>query len=212
MPGKKGRSGFPAGQPNPKRTVYQKELDRADMISLMRKGYTKAAIARELKLSHTTVVRDWRATLEEIKEQKELDLHEYLTIKREQLSEIAIRAWEAYEASKSVKKPVYEEDQKSGKLTLVMVDTPCEPNTNHLRVVLEALKEESELVGAYPKKGSSKGGGGNAGVTINWGMLMAGLPPPGEAVPDEVEQEIEQLLQIGRPLQPLPIESRRVDE
>ncbi len=193
MAGKTGRSGSNgAGKTAPKRSKEQRLLDRVEMVHLLREGCSKSAIAAKLGVHATQISYDWKIVVKELAQSRDRDLDELITVKIEEYGHLKREAWAAWHQSKVELKPVYKTDEKTGKLTLEYVETPCEPNPAHLKTVLECLKAECDLLGLYPKKEVSIKG--TVSQAINWDIL-AGLPPDGQECPDEVELEITRRLE-----------------
>src|SRR5262245_2052021 len=87
----------------PKRTKAQRELDRAEMLKLLRRGWTKARIGERLGVHRTQVDYDWNAVLKELQADRERDTEKLIEAKKEEYAEVKREAWDAWERSKEDK-------------------------------------------------------------------------------------------------------------
>jgi hypothetical protein len=189
------------------RTPDQRELHRAEVVRLIRRGYTKSAIAAHLRVSPNTITEDWKVVIRQIRADQTEDLKEYIACKLQEYSEIKKEAWEQWDKSKQdARKRVRERnlrvieprDKKKGTppKTGLVVTKDVSTRTGqcgdprYLQVILNCLSAERELLGLDPVKEVTI-----KGKTSLWDILANGIPDTD--LPDEIEQQLEQLLGPG---------------
>lgn len=214
MAGKKGRSGTTNTRAKgPKRTDDQLILDRAETVSLLRRGWTKTAIATKLGVHPTQISYDWKKILKELVAARDTDLEELIAIKLEEYAEIKREAWEAWERSKRERnRRVLEsstygpsgggsgDDGDSGggsggseRTREVLTVDDGQWSSEYLKTIVQCLNAERELRGLNPVKDAKPAN--NNTVNINWDVLASAIPPAGVPLPDPVEEKIMALLQ-----------------
>lgn len=218
MAGKKGRSGTTNTRAKgPKRTNDQLILDRAETISLLRRGWTKTAIATKLGVHPTQISYDWKKILKELVAARDTDLEELIAIKLEEYAEIKREAWEAWERSKRERnRRVLEsssssssgggdEDEGTGgpsggrgseRTREILTTDDGQWSSEYLKTIVQCLNAERELRGLNPVKDAKPQ---NNTVNINWDVLASAIPPAGVPLPDPVEEKIMALLQEADP-------------
>jgi hypothetical protein len=112
--GQPGRSGTTTGVSGPKRTEDQRTLDRIETVRLMRRGWTRTAIAERHGVHPSTISWDFKAILRELNESRDRDIDELVAVKLEELGELKREAWSAWERSKLDHKKVMTESGPCG--------------------------------------------------------------------------------------------------
>lgn len=210
MAGKPGRSGTTNTRAKgPKRTNDQLILDRAETVSLLRRGWTKTAIATKLGVHPTQISYDWKKILKELVAARDSDLEELIAIKLEEYAEIKREAWEAWERSKRERnRRVLEsstyggsgaggEDGEGGggseRTREVLTVDDGQWSSEYLKTIVQCLNAERELRGLNPVRDAKDKTTNN--IQINWDVLASAIPPAGVPLPDTVEEKIMALLQ-----------------
>lgn len=182
------KQGTTTTRSNPRnhRTSQQRELHRAEVAKLTRKGYSLQMIAEELKVSYATVKQDWKAILTEYRENRDEDTEALVQAKLQEYAEVKREAWKAWERSKLG--TVEEEERESlsnkggSRRTLSRIKKSSAGDSTFLIVIADCLKAERELLSLNPtKKVEVKG-------NMTWDVLSQAIPD-GE-VPDEIENAI----------------------
>lgn len=83
-----------------KRTPQQLELQRAEMLSLIRRGYTQLSIAAKYGLSPQQVSYDYKIVIKQVMADKNKDAEALVAMKLAECEEIKREAWAAWERSK----------------------------------------------------------------------------------------------------------------
>ena len=191
-----------------KRTPEAIKLDRAETVRLLRRGWTKTAIAEKLGVHPTQISYDWKIIITEINAARDKDLEELIAIKLEEYGEIKRQAWEAWEKSKKERtKHTQEVSQGLDGSDRVKDITSREGgnyNGDHLRTILNCLSAERELLGLNPAKKIEGRISGTA--TIDWDKLAGAIPPSGTPLPDNVEDKIMGLLKSVNAQKPVVLD------
>jgi predicted transcriptional regulator len=88
-----------------------REENLAKMAQLMRRGYTQSVIARELGISQAQVSYDWKQLRQELRESRaDKDVKDAVDLQLEQLAEVKMEAWRAWEKSKEDARRVEQEE------------------------------------------------------------------------------------------------------
>jgi predicted transcriptional regulator len=83
------------------RGVEEREQQKATIARLMRRGYTQTVIAEELGISQAQVSLDWKQLRLELREHRgKTDVEAEVDSRLEQLAEVKMEAWRAWEKSK----------------------------------------------------------------------------------------------------------------
>lgn len=180
--------------PNRKRTGMQITLDRAEMVNLMRRGWTQGQIAEHLGLSEQQVSADWRAVLKQLSQQQSEDVKAEVAIKCEEYGLLKREAWAAWEASKrdSVKKAHKSTTNNFGEQTTQETEVKeGRGDPRYLKIVCDVLKDERELKGLDAPKELNVNG------TLTWdvfsGILQQQQPPEDQI--DEIEGAVMRALE-----------------
>ncbi len=217
--------------PNPKSNrgkIERVASRRAEMVALLRKGWTYAMMREEKwpNLTLTAIARECTLALQELADLREEDARVVLERKLEELAEIKRRAWECYEHSLRPKQKVTEKqglvwedkahiDKLTGKPSVVRKPTmrviekttqtsDPEPQGKWLSLVLECIKQERELLGLdRPRQVEVK-------ASFSWDAMVKGvadhIDDKGQ-VPDTIEAKLRQLRERG-PNDPAVIAAR----
>jgi transcriptional regulator with XRE-family HTH domain len=193
-PKKPRRTTNPSGRrPGHSRTPAQRVADRAETLSLLRRGWTQTDIAAKLGVSQSQVSYDWHMVARRMARDMEEDAKHLVLLKLEEYGEIKREAWKAWEDSKREQVTLTTEETSTpaspGRRGTIRrretsVLTPGMAGVGYLRLVLQCLEAERNLLGLDQAKKVQMGGR----VTLNWDILSQGIPEDG--VPDEVEAEI----------------------
>ncbi len=178
-----------------KRSNPQRQLDRIEMVKLMRRGWTQVQIAEKMGLSVTTITHDWKVVIREVAETRNKCVEELVAMKLEEYAEIKREAWKQWEESKKdYQRRVLETYTKAdGTMTMKESETlqgQC-GDSSYLSIILQCVNAERELLGINPVKEIK----GSMTTTLNWDVLLRGLPPG--PVPDVIEAEIEKVVREG---------------
>lgn len=124
----------------PKRSPVALVVDRAEMVKLMRRGYTQSTIAERFGVSQQQISKDWLNLHDEMKNEVKRDYVVVVNMRLEQLGEVLREAWEALEQSKS---KVDKDGNEFSK--------PADPE--YMRVILSTIDQMCDLEGvAVPKR------------------------------------------------------------
>lgn len=201
-----------------KRNAAQKRDNYARMQKLMLRGYTFRQVATILGLSHTQVRADWQKVLDEMVKEQEADTKRLIAAKLAQLQDTRRHAWEGWVRSKKdIMKEVKEEapeqecfkcggegKNEKGKTCgfckgkgirggVNKITTTRQgriPDANFLRVVLDCLTQERELLGITPAT--------QVNIGFDWDTLAKGIPANGQ-VPDRIEEELQKAMALLSP-------------
>lgn len=184
---------LPEGSKNKRgmaRTPVQREEALLTVANLSRRGYSQSEIASKMGVTQQQVSYDLQIIKKRYAAMQEEDFLAYRYEKILQLKDIRREAWEAWEKSKEDYRKLVQEDytdSKGGTSTKITDITEGRiPANEFLKTILETLKEENELMGAYPtKKLDIKA------EVINWDQIM-GLALNG--VPNVVEDALKKQL------------------
>lgn len=171
----------------PVRNRYQKEWDRAEVARLMRKGWTRTAIAERLKVSVATVSSDWAIVLKEMNDNREADAKAATDIMVESLLEVVREAWDAYERSKKSFEKTVEEETTGGGMVggLRTKNTRIRegrlPSNEYLNTIAKCFHQIAELRGLYPSKTIDL----NAQI-VNWDLIMGASDASGDVIEAEI--------------------------
>jgi hypothetical protein len=83
-----------------KRTPSQIQLDRAEMVTLLRRGWTKKAIAAKFGLHETQISYDWKRVLMGVQDDMRDESELAVIAQLERNAEVEREAWQAWEKSK----------------------------------------------------------------------------------------------------------------
>lgn len=183
------------------RTNEQKMLHRAEMVRLMRRGWSKYQIAEHLGVSYQTVLKDWRKITADMAVEADEDAKTLRDRKLEEYAEVKKEAWEAWERSKRLAIQQTEESSTSpsGKVgtkkSRVVKNQAGDPRFLHQ--ILQCLESERTLLNLDPVK--------QVGITanvINWDALAGVIG--GASLDDQVERQIEAAVRGEEYLLPAP--------
>lgn len=127
------------------------QVDRKKIVKYLRRGWTQTQIALELGLHPVTVNREWKLIREEFKNELKEDHEGILDQKLEELSEIKLEAWSAWEKSKEDAIKRTEETNERGGRSSETVEGQC-GDPRFLLVVKQCIDRECELLGLNPEK------------------------------------------------------------
>lgn len=156
-----------------RRSPTQRELDRAELVKMVRRGWTQAAIAQRLGVTPKQVQVDWQIVVKEMRESRDEDALVHIAIKLEEYAEIKREAWEAWEASKEARQKIMLErygkkPSKNGKkgdkggMKITKTKEGRLPGSEYMRIILDCIKAERELMALDPTKETRITG------TISW--------------------------------------------
>lgn len=178
---------------NRKRSESQVILDRAEMVNLMRRGYTQAAIAERLQLSPAQIAYDWKAALKQLLAQQTDDTKACVAIAVEQYGLIQQEAWREWEKSKKGgvkrgRKTTQNHNGRGSEEESTEV-TEGRGDPRYLRVVMDCIAHIRELKGLDAPKELNING------TLTWDVFSGVLEhePTDEEV-DEIEGLIRKAL------------------
>jgi hypothetical protein len=190
---------------------------RAEMVALMRKGWTYAMIQEKWPTwTIKRIQQECYDALQELADVRQEDARLILERKLEELAEVKRRAWECYEKSLLPTKHVTEKegtvledsakiDKQTGKVKVVKrprwktverVTTLSDPqpNSKFLSIVLECIKQERELLGLdRPRQVEVK-------ASFSWDAIVKGVSGHVDAtgqVPDTIEERLKQMRERG---------------
>jgi hypothetical protein len=189
---------------------------KAEMVSLLRRGWTYSMIAEKYDISLTNAATTCVRALQELRDLREEDARLVLEQKLEELAEVKRTAWDAYSVScrgrteiKEKKGLVWEDrahiDTTTGKVSVVKrpvmktvekittVSDP-DPSSKMLSVVLECIKQERELLGLdRPRQVEVRN-------TFSWDAIVKGIKDgldESGKVPDSIEERLRRLRDQG---------------
>jgi hypothetical protein len=204
---------------NRKNDRYRRHDRRKQVARLYLRGSSQTEIAHQLGCSQPTVSNDLAAIRRDWLASATRDVEEATAQKLAEYAEAKKEAWRAWDKSKEDFQRRGEEIEQEhdcpvcegsgtnmrggrckscdgtgaksevGKVTQT-TEGQC-GNPSYLRVVLECLEAERELLGLDPAKEVSVKGRMQV-ATINWKLLAAGIPEG--PVPDIIEEEIQKAL------------------
>lgn len=175
------------------RTNEQRELDKAKIPSMLRRGLTPQMIAEELGISYAMVKRDWKVVLTELREQRDEDTEALVQAKLQEYAEVKREAWEAWERSKlgTIEEEEKESSSNRGgtRRSHIRKKITSAGDSTFLTIIQNCVKEERELLSLNPtKKLEVKG-------NMMWDVFSQAIPE-GE-VPDEIENSIRVALEAS---------------
>jgi hypothetical protein len=159
-----------------KRNGAALEADRAEMIRLMRRGWTQAMIADRMGLSRQQITYDYRIVLKEMAEERTEGAKELVAMTLERLAEVAAEAWAEWDRSKQDRSKREEAHQlsrppirpngrlKRGQTTAQALAVKMQHvrttltterhlgDPRYLEIILAATREAARLQGLYPAK------------------------------------------------------------
>jgi hypothetical protein len=152
---KKGVTGTGA-----KRTELQRETDRAEMMRMLRRGYTHSMVAERLGVARSMVSYDFQVVMKQIIADRTADTEAIIAAKLQEYAEVKREAWEAWERSKEdvtrrTREGSSRSDGKGESSEGKRVSETTEIRTGdprYLETVLNCLKAERELLGLNPAK------------------------------------------------------------
>jgi transposase-like protein len=137
------------GDRTPKRTPDQIQLDRAEMVQLLRRGWTKAAIAEKFGLHPSQISYDWKRVLTRVQDDMRDEAGLAVAAQLERNAEVEREAWQAWEKSKQPGvKHVKESRRRQVKVEAKGDDTP--PATESV------MEPEREIVTAEGRVGDPR--------------------------------------------------------
>jgi hypothetical protein len=189
---------------------------RAEMVSLLRRGWTYSMIAEKYDISAATAAKTCVLALQELRDIREEDARLVLEQKLEELAEVKRTAWEAYAKScqgrtevKEKKGLVWQDtahiDTTTGKASVVKrpvmktiekvtTTSDPEPSAKMLNVVLECIRQERELLGLdRPRQVEVRN-------TFTWDSIVKGIKDGLDEqgrVPDSIEERLRKLREQG---------------
>lgn len=193
-----------------KRTKAQRDLDRAEMVRLLRRGWSRLRIAEHMGLSEGTISSEWRIILKQVVKNRDVEVAEKVALLLEEYDEVKREAWEAWEESKKERKKVVveefamlskrpgssEEDEDEGNPTgsgfgrkSVRTTTTKEkrlPGNEYLKTILACLDSMAELQGLIPEKRVAVVG------SVDWDAFIKEV---GDEPPDVIEAKLLALTQ-----------------
>jgi hypothetical protein len=188
---------------NRKNDQYQRCERQRQVAELYLRGRSQVEIAYELGCSQPTVSNDLAAIRREWRATTTRDFEEATVQKLAEYAEVKKEAWRAWDQSKEDFRRRVEEIEPDRECPVCdgsgmnMRQQPCRScdgagtmggvgkltqttvgrcgDASHLRVVLDCLKAERELLGLNPAKEVSVKGRKQV-AAINWNLLAAGIP------------------------------------
>lgn len=147
----------------PKRTTAQREQDLAELLRLLRRGWTQRQAAERLGVAPSQIAYDWKVLLKRLQVEQMGDTEALRNQKVEQLLEVRREAWEAWERSKQDRERRTAETitetegggQPAGQTRTKAVKQVEGrlPEDAYLRTVIMTIQEEAKLDGcAAPLK------------------------------------------------------------
>lgn len=205
--GGKARSGM-KGAKGPRRTPIQRTLDKAEMVRLLRRGWTRTEVAELLEVHPSMITYDLNQVLREELENQEKDTEVLRRLKLEEYREVKKEAWDAWERSKLEKTFKTLETKSAGDYSYDKETTHIEKpvgEARYLHTVLQCLDSERELLGIDPpKKVDIKGEHTVVDVSMTWDQLAQAYHR-GKVDVDVVERSIQGALQAAQaPEEPSP--------
>ncbi len=182
--------------PGQVRTVKERQLDRARVVEMIRRGKTLTAIAIEMDCPVALVASDWKKIREETVLAVKDDLDGIRVQKLEELSAIKDEAWKAWERSKTDKTKLVETSNSSGGSVTETTEGQC-GDPRFLLVVKQCVDMECDLQGVKPDQKATL-----PGEAISWDSLYR----TAEEVARRVNPVTEQLRLMARSLtSPKPV-------
>jgi hypothetical protein len=185
------------------------------MVSLLRRGASKARVAEKLGLSPQTIRHDWRLVLKRLIADRNVDAAAIKARLLEELEEVKAEAWDQWDRSKEDahketmvsslfpggeqaeggKDEQGAEDEAiskgPGKIVLSIppkVTTVREGqcgNPIYLNVIRSCIEQEAELEGLLDRKSQTNV---NVGISMDWAAVLEAMGQMGEV--DAVEQQV----------------------
>lgn len=188
------------------RSAVQRDLDRAEVVKLFKRGWTIDSIAYYLGRTPEQVEADWLVVAKRAMQVREREAVEKVAMILEEYAEVKAEAWQAWEKSKedhtkfvtekssSSKKPSKdgEEDNDGGGnrpkfiKRIKHVDGRL-PGNEYLKTILQCLDAEAELQNLKPKKQLE------VKAAFEWDMLAEEVKSD---PPDRVEERL-RLIQVA---------------
>jgi predicted transcriptional regulator len=101
MPERKGKAPLKSGgKLGTNRSPREREMDRLEMVKLLRRGYTQQEVADIIGISQAQVCYDWKIVISKLRNESDTARDELIAIKLEEYREIKREAWDAWERSK----------------------------------------------------------------------------------------------------------------
>ena len=194
--------------PGPKRTKMHMEVDRSEMVRLMRRGWTKQMMSERFGVTIQQVHSDYKVVMGRLGSEVPVEERKMMvSAKLEELAEVKREAWAAWSESwKEHKRRMVERGLRSAAPKGVNQESlrelfpaarmkrikevdnyePGCPGVQYLRIIVECIRAEREMMGLDALKTVRVEG------TMSWDMLVQGAPDG--PVPDVVEEEIRKLL------------------
>jgi hypothetical protein len=124
-----------------RRSQAQRDVDKAEILRLVRKGFSQSMLAEHFKVSLATIRNDWRRVMLEVQQCRKDDFDATKEAILEQIADVKREALEAWEASKAVDDQPDEEDADGA------TEKERKPGQNEfLRTRLDCLKAEREIL------------------------------------------------------------------
>ncbi len=179
-------------QPSMFRTELQKQLDRNNLVKLMKRGYSIEMVAETLGLSLNQATTDYHAVLRDFVAQREAPSEQLISLKLEEYAEIKRVAWEEWERSKN---PI----EKEAYATITNPDgSECHiarrfkegrlGGSEYLNIILQCLKAEREMLGLNAAKQVKLGIGKVGEKGWDWDRFMDAMNDPN--LGNEIEDRI----------------------
>lgn len=184
------------------RTREQKEIDKFEMIRLLRRGWSRSMIAERFGVEVKLIDKDWSEVVRDLKKDRDEDIANLIAIKLQEYAEVKREAWDAWDKSKQdavqnsteqtqdqvqpdprVKPDVVAQKVKKGKVTKRQSGDP-----RFLEKIINCLAAERELLALNPVKKFEF-----EGHIVNWDILLQVVPDGG--VPDTIEAQLRQYSQ-----------------
>jgi hypothetical protein len=83
-----------------KRTPEARELDRAKMVEMLRRGASRTKIAKALGVSASQITYDWKVVIRQVRADQSANVKDIVARKLAELEEVKWEAWQAWERSK----------------------------------------------------------------------------------------------------------------
>lgn len=102
-------------KPGRKRTIAKRQLDRLEILQMVRRGFSLTRIAEKLGVSYERAQLDFKIIIRELREQRSEEIKDRIALIQEEYSEVKQEAWEAWERSKENRLKVVTETSSSVK-------------------------------------------------------------------------------------------------
>lgn len=192
--------GIHNGHTGPKRHPKVREMDKIELVRLLRRGWSMSRIARHFDLAPGSITHDYKQILQEAAQDYRGNVKHLQARKLAELEEIKEEARSAWDAANGryleevicqvLKQVEDSQEAGTGTPTKFNIEVKKAPPNDYLVTILKAIGLEIDLQDLMPAKKKQVDKHGIT-MTVNWDQLATAMP---STVKDEVEERIQNML------------------